>query len=119
MYSTSNFWGSYFTCIAQGTEPSRDIYHLVGHHLNISKKYPYISTKYLQVLLACNTGIIHDFFHAQASSKLEFEQVGLHNQHRLPHTAPNNRSTEERILMSGNELCGAHYHNYFMVFEIL
>ncbi len=95
------------------------MYQLLGHHFYITKKNIHISTKYLQVLLVCNTEIVHDFFHSQASSKIELLQIGLHNQQRLPHTAPNNRSTEERILTSSNEMCGAHYHNlwYFKFCE--
>ena len=58
------------------------------------KVYSHISTKYLQVILACNTEIIHDFFlfHAQkiASSRLEFEPVAF---------------------IINTDYVGAHYHN--------
>ena len=59
----------------------------------------------MQVLIACNTKIIHDFM------KLEFKQVGLHNNtdHRTQRWIIDRQ--KKGILMSHNEKGGAQCHN--------
>ncbi len=81
----------------QGTTTPTDICHHLEHHFNITKKKKISIIK--KISASFNSLQYRDMswlFRAQFSSKLEFEQVGLHNQHISPRTAPNNQLTKER-----------------------
>ena len=91
------------------------IYHLLGHHFDISKtNITRYQRKYLQVLLTCNTEISHDFSHAQASSKWNSSKWAfiINTDYR---TQRRIIDRQKRRILTSNELCGAHYHNLWFL----